>query len=190
MNPWKSIAAIIIATIVVAVGAFTMLKTLNKERPADPVISSTQPSTPGTTLSNKALGTRPQCSAAVPELPCLGAEKTAEKKDVAVLNIWAAWCAPCREELPIIAEFGQRHREYDVAGVHANPEAGQAIELLNQLGLALPSYQDADNSFAIKHGIPPVLPVTVVLKDGEIKAVYPQPFHSLAELEEAIAKAL
>lgn len=190
MNPWKSVAAVIIATIVVAAGAFTMLTTLNKERPADPVSSSSPVSTSGTPISDNALGTRPQCSAAVPDLPCLGAEKSAEAKPVAVLNIWAAWCAPCREELPIIAGFAQRHPEYDVAGVHANPEAGQAIELLDQLGVELPSYQDAENTFAIKHGIPPVLPVTVVLKDGQVQAVYPQPFHSVAELEEAIAKAL
>mgnify|MGYP002720577985 FL=1 len=58
------------------------------------------------------------------------------------------------------------------------------------MGVDLPSFQDADNKFTGKLGLPGVVPVTVVLKDGEVRKQFAQPFSSAAEIERAVKEAI
>src|SRR5699024_1598493 len=56
----------------------------------------------------------------------------------AVVNLWAYWCAPCRRELPAMAEFARQAGDsVTVLTVHSDtrPESGE--ELLDELGVDL-----------------------------------------------------
>lgn len=106
-----------------------------------------------------------------------------------LVNLWAWWCAPCREELPLIARFQERHPEIPVIGVHVDRDAGRGAALLTDLDVDLVSYQDPDGAFAGRHGLPAVLPVTVLVRDGEVVARFPRVFRLESELEEAILEA-
>ena len=51
--------------------------------------------------------------------------------DVVLLNLWATWCAPCREETPYLQSKYEEYRErgFAIVGVSMdNPGAGDAIE--------------------------------------------------------------
>lgn len=141
---------------------------------------------------------RPECGAsgvAGVELGCLGApagESARELSEdaVAVVNVWAWWCAPCREELPLMERFAQEHPEYRVIGVHADARAAAGAELLDELGVGLPSFQDGDNAFAGALGLPSVVPITVVVRAGEVAAVLPKAYTDMAELERDVREAL
>lgn len=141
---------------------------------------------------------RPGCAAlgvAGVELGCLGAEAEAdaprELSDgaVTVVNVWAWWCAPCREELPLMQRLAAEHPEYRVVGVHADPQAARGAVLLEDLGLDLPSFQDSDNAFAAALGLPGVVPVTLVVVDGEVRSVLPKPYADMEELERDVREA-
>ena len=54
----------------------------------------------------------------------------------------------------------------------------------------LPSYQDDSGAFAAEQGLPPVVPVTVVLRGGEQVAVFAREFTSAEELAAAVEGAL
>ncbi|WP_027004386.1 TlpA family protein disulfide reductase [Corynebacterium halotolerans] len=145
-------------------------------------------------------GVRPRCTgqgAAGVELPCLGAENgdtpadgQPEDTEASVINVWAWWCEPCREELPIFDEFADAHPEYNVVGVHADAYPANGVEMLDSLGVDLPSYQDGDNTFAGTLGLPGVVPITVLAVDGEQVAVFAQTFRSVEELEQKVAEGL
>lgn len=141
---------------------------------------------------------RPDCAAlgvAGVELGCLGAEAAAdaprELSDgaVTVVNVWAWWCAPCREELPLMQRLAAEHPEYRVVGVHADPQAARGAALLDDLGLDLPSFQDSDNAFAAALGLPGVVPVTLVVVDGQVRSVLPKPYADMEELERDVREA-
>lgn len=141
---------------------------------------------------------RPDCAAlgvAGVELGCLGAEAAAdaprELSDgaVTVVNVWAWWCAPCREELPLMQRLAAEHPEYRVVGVHADPQAARGAALLDDLGLDLPSFQDSDNAFAAALGLPGVVPVTLVVVDGEVRSVLTKPYADMEELERDVREA-
>jgi len=61
-----------------------------------------------------------------------------------VINFWASWCDPCREEMPVIQEFYERHGdEVAVLGVNYQdkyPEA--AIALASETGVTYPQLAD------------------------------------------------
>jgi cytochrome c biogenesis protein CcmG, thiol:disulfide interchange protein DsbE len=62
-----------------------------------------------------------------------------------VVNIWAAWCGPCREELPILQSAALRHgKNVAFVGVDLRDDRGSAARLLREIPLTYPSYEDPD----------------------------------------------
>ncbi|WP_293790871.1 TlpA disulfide reductase family protein [uncultured Corynebacterium sp.] len=109
-----------------------------------------------------------------------------------VVNVWAWWCAPCREELPTIQQLADKHPEWNVVGVHLDAKAQAGADMLRDLGVdTLPSYQDSNHTFDSAANLPKVVPLTVVYNpDGTRARLYAQTFHGAEELEEAVQKAL
>lgn len=63
---------------------------------------------------------------------------------VAVVNVWATWCIPCREELPDLLRFRRDHRDRGVALVLVSADfpdrIGEAREFLAEQGADFPSF--------------------------------------------------
>lgn len=140
-----------------------------------------------------AVTTRPDCPAgpvAGVDLECLGGEATGEFKDIAIVNLWAFWCEPCRAELPILADVAAKHPEWTVVGVHADKNSAAGAGLLEELDSPLPSFQDSSNLFAGTLGLPRVIPITVIVKDGQMVGQYAKEFTSVAEIEAAVAESV
>lgn len=172
---WISVGAIIAVTLLVVAGARSLL--MDDQPSGEPV------------AVEKQVAQRPDCPAGL-DLPCLGGEVAGEAKEITVVNVWAWWCQPCRAELPAVEEFARTHPEYTVVGVHADQNAGNGAALLEEIGVDLPSYQDDSGAFAAEQGLPPVVPVTVVLRGGEQVAVFAKEFTSAEELAAAVQGAL
>lgn len=89
-----------------------------------------------------------------------------------VINYWAEWCAPCREEIPELNELHDRRLEYgvDVLGVNYDEVRGdKLVELIEQMGIRFPVLVD-DPRHRWGYEQPEVLPVTVVIgPDGQLR---------------------
>jgi cytochrome c biogenesis protein CcmG, thiol:disulfide interchange protein DsbE len=90
-----------------------------------------------------------------------------------VVNLWASWCGPCREELPALARLsraaGDRLR---VIGVASLDVPANSISFASESRLPFPSLQDRDGD--LERGLRRNgLPVTVLVRaDGAVAYVY------------------
>jgi len=106
------------------------------------------------------------------------------------VNYWAEWCQPCREEIPELNEFQQRHSDsVRVVGVNFDQLEGETLAgQVQRLGIDFPTL-DVDPRAALGVPVPVGLPETFVI-DGEGKLVSilrgPQ---TLESLEQALALA-
>lgn len=83
-------------------------------------------------------------------LPCLGGGRPVRlaglRGQPMMINVWAQWCGPCREEAPYLAEVATTNRsELMIVGIdHADPQPGLAIEFAQLASWRYPQLEDPD----------------------------------------------
>ena len=108
------------------------------------------------------------------ELTLLDAPDQKLKRDellgkVWVLNVWASWCAPCREEHPLVVELARR-KLAPVYGLNYKDTRPAGLGFLRQLGNPYEaSLFDADGRVGIDYGVYGVPETFVVDKQGTIR---------------------
>jgi cytochrome c biogenesis protein CcmG/thiol:disulfide interchange protein DsbE len=72
-----------------------------------------------------------------------------------VLNFWASWCVPCKDEAPLLEEAWREHRDRGlvVVGVDAQDFKGDARRFLKRFGLTYPVVYDGKGSTLGRYGI-------------------------------------
>jgi thiol-disulfide isomerase/thioredoxin len=128
-------------------------------------------------------------------VPCLGEPGTVDLGAAlagrpVLLNVWASWCGPCRDELPALAEYAARPGAADVLGVNVQDDPRAALRLLTELGVTLPSVTDPDDALRRTLAAPPALPVSYLVHlDGRVERVEPPiPFRSADEVAAAVER--
>ena len=69
------------------------------------------------------------------DVPPLTPELIADMPEgtLALVNVWASWCAPCPQEHPLLVELGQDDR-FRIFGINYKDKTENALGFLGQLG--------------------------------------------------------
>ena len=91
-----------------------------------------------------------------------------------VLNFWASWCVPCREEFPLfkdrLATVGERDGLQVVGVLYKDqPELAQAF--LSDFGASWPSLTDPDGSIAAAYRVVAPPQTYFIDKDGILRGI-------------------
>ncbi|WP_433609541.1 TlpA family protein disulfide reductase [Prescottella agglutinans] len=109
-----------------------------------------------------------------------------------LLNIWAYWCGPCREELPYLQQYSDRVGDaVTVMTVHTDSNEANGLARLAEYDVHLPGVQDGSARVQAAVGSPAVLPVSVLIRpDGTVAKILPQQFRSVDEIADAVQQYL
>ncbi|MBP2321455.1 thiol-disulfide isomerase/thioredoxin [Kibdelosporangium banguiense] len=106
-----------------------------------------------------------------------------------LVNVWATWCAPCQEELPVLAQYAAKPGAIPVVTVAVESEQATAIAMLTNLKVRVPSLLDQDGS--VKRALKPTrLPASYLIDaQGLVNFINDPPvFHSVADVEKAVGQ--
>ena len=71
-----------------------------------------------------------------------------------VVNFWASWCPPCREETPDLVDAHRRWGDrVQFIGVDLSDDRGGATSFIAEYGVPYPSVFDPTNAIAIAYGL-------------------------------------
>ena len=119
---------------------------------------------------------RPVPQTALPALPNLqrdgvqvpGLHPFDFKGNVSVVNVWASWCVPCREEAPLLNELGKDKR-LQLIGINYKDSSDSALRFLGGHGNPFHIVgADGNGRAAIEWGVYGVPETFIVGRNGNI----------------------
>jgi cytochrome c biogenesis protein CcmG, thiol:disulfide interchange protein DsbE len=140
--------------------------------------------------SRIAVGEKPP-DRALPRLEGNGKETLAAYRGEWVLvNFWASWCVPCREEAPELEEFQQRHagEDFTVLGIDTQDLSDDGRAFARKYELSYPQLHDGDGKLADEYGTTGVPENFLVDPKGRVQWLTAGPIseRSLGEVEALI----
>ena len=93
---------------------------------------------------------------------------------VVLVNFWATWCGPCRQEMPRLNELYTRYRASGVVllGVNIDDDPATALATAQKLNVAFPVLLDTDKKVSKLYDLS-TMPSTVVIdRDGKVRYVH------------------
>jgi len=94
--------------------------------------------------------------------------------DVVMINFWATWCGPCRQEMPLLDELYTRYERvgFSLLGVNIDDDSRRAMQMIEELGVSFPVLFDARKEVSELYEVE-AMPVTVLVdREGNVRYVH------------------
>jgi cytochrome c biogenesis protein CcmG/thiol:disulfide interchange protein DsbE len=108
-----------------------------------------------------------------------------------LVNVWAHWCEPCREEMPLLVRAAQEYagRVAFVGVVFADEDPTAAVALARSTGVTYPQVADPSSALRVPLSLRG-LPTTVFVQGGEVVGQQLTPYDDYRVLVDDIAENL
>lgn len=97
-----------------------------------------------------------------------------ERGNIVIVNFWASWCGPCREELPAFEEMYQEYADLgvEILGVNVDDDSSKADVLLKDIEVSFPVLYDPDGQVSELYDVS-AMPTTVMIdRDGTTRLIH------------------
>ena len=109
-----------------------------------------------------------------------------------VLNFWASWCGPCKDETPLLQRGYERWKDRDVVfvGVDVQDFRGDARAFMRRYGVTYPNVYDGKGSLVGRYGVTGFPETYFIDASGRIRYRIAGPVEDESDLEAGIERAL
>ncbi len=94
--------------------------------------------------------------------------------DVVMINFWATWCGPCRQEMPLLDQLYSRYQRvgFSLLGVNIDDDSSRAMDMIHELGVSFPVLFDARKEVSKLYDVD-AMPVTVLVdREGNVRHIH------------------
>src|ERR1700751_4264546 len=91
-----------------------------------------------------------------------------------VLNFWASWCGPCRQEMPLLESIYKKYNRlgFTLIGVNVEPDSNAANEWLKQTPVSFPILYDPDSKVSKLYDVPGVPSTVIIDRSGKLRVLH------------------
>lgn len=101
-----------------------------------------------------------------------------------VVNVWASWCVPCRQEFPVLQKLSARYgRKVAFLGLNSEDSNDAAATFLREEPVPYPSYTDPSKSVAQSIGVVGFPDTAFYGRNGKLLYLKQGPYTNDADLE-------
>jgi peroxiredoxin len=94
--------------------------------------------------------------------------------EVVMINFWATWCGPCRQEMPLLNRLHEQYRKagFTLLGVNVDDKPQAAQAMARQLGVGFPVLFDRDKQVSRRYDVD-AMPTTLLIdRDGRVRYIH------------------
>lgn len=96
------------------------------------------------------------------------------KGQVVMINFWATWCGPCRQEMPLLEQLQTKYEPlgFTIVGINVEPDSAAAQEWLAKVPVSFPILFDRKNEVAESFGVEGMPSSVFVDRAGKVRYVH------------------
>jgi thiol-disulfide isomerase/thioredoxin len=93
---------------------------------------------------------------------------------VVMMNFWASWCGPCREEFPLLDQMFRKYKGlgFTLLGVNVEPDAADAEGFLAKTPVSFPIVFDHDSTVSKLYGVEGMPSTVLIDRKGAVRWVH------------------
>lgn len=94
--------------------------------------------------------------------------------DVVMVNFWASWCGPCRQEMPALEQLYKKYKDlgFVILGVNVDKDSSNAASLLKKIPVSFPVLYDNTSKVASLYDVKAMPTTYLIDRNGQLRYVH------------------